>query len=51
MKKILITFIIFTLTLGIVGCSTQTPTDVVQSYFKELENGDSQKATDRKSVE
>ena len=45
MKKILITFIIFTLTLGIVGCSTQTPTDVVQSYFKELENGDSQKAT------
>ena len=48
MRKTLAILIITILSLGmiLVGCKSKTPTEVVNAYFTELKNGDSEQAAE-----
>ena len=48
MRKKLAILIITILSLGmiLVGCKSKTPTEVVNAYFTELKNGDSEQAAE-----
>ena len=46
-KKLAILIItILSLSMMLVGCKSETPTDVVNAYFEQLKNGDSEQANE-----
>ena len=45
-KLVVLITIILSLSMMLVGCKIESPTDVVNSYFTQLKNGDSEQANE-----